>query len=509
MLLIAVFASVHLVVNAFLGMHFDEANWWLTTKHLEAGYFFHPPFVTYELFVITKVLGESLFALRLGSLLFTLGSILLVHSLALEFFNDRRKAFLAALVFAVLPATNYWLLLAHQEAPFIFFWLLTMRLVWRALSRESRGYWYLAGFTAGMTLLCKLQTVLFLPCLLLFLLFSGEHRHWLKRKEPYLALLVVLIIFTPTLIWYASHNFEPITYQLLNRTGVASRSVGAWISRILNHWWGSMIVISPFVWLLGLFGMVYGGFLAFKERQRNFLFLFCFSVPVVAFFGVTGGFPYWPFCGYISSLIAGMGALPVFVSRRDGGWLRKSLMPAAIALLVMVPLIASSFYCWFSISASRAHNGWKELGVELRGIKEGMQAPEVYLAGPYHYIVNGAAYYLRDYFNGYTLMFRVYEQENFGVDTRYTPWVPISELVGKDIIFVDEKDNPDGFATPVSYWEEKLPPYFEKVEGPFTLTLERKGREFRTFYIFKCYGFRGPDDGMDVKGDLRRYVGQS
>jgi hypothetical protein len=505
-LLIFIFIVVHLVINSCLGIHIDEASWWFTTKHLAPGYFWHPPFITYELFIITKIFGDSVFSLRLGSLFFTVGSLLLVHSLSLELFKDRKWAFIAALVFAVLPITSYWLMLGHQDAPFIFFWLLSTFLVWRALSRDSKGYWYLAGISTGFMLLCKLQAALFLPCLLLFLLISKKYRHWLIRKEPYLALLIVLLMFTPTIIWYASYDFEPITYQLSERPGFVNYGVVDWFVRLFKHVGWEMIVLSPFIYLFSLFGMIYGGWLAFKEKDQRFLFLFWLSVPLVVFFTLTGGAPYWSFPGHICSLLAAVGALPILLSRTDKTWLKRSWKLSGTVLLVIVPILFASVYIYGSMTINKLHEGWEELAMEVEEVSRTFEDGDVYVAGPYHFLVNPIAYYVRDEVDGYTLVFRDYELENFGVDSDYPPYVPLEDLVGEDFIFIDERENPDTFETPASYWEEKLPRYFDRVEGPIIYTLQRDGQDFRTIYIFECYGFKGPDENIDSQGDIRSYV---
>ncbi len=44
------------------------------------------------------------------------------------------------------------------------------------------------------------------------------------------------------------------------------------------------------------------------------------------------------------------------------------------------------------------------------------------------------------------------------------------------------------------------------MDEPVVFTETRNGEDYRTFYIYKCYGFKGPDPGMDVKGDVQEYI---
>lgn len=124
------------------------------------------------------------------------------------------------------------------------------------------------------------------------------------------------------------------------------------------------------------------------------------------------------------------------------------------------------------------------------------------VAFPYSFIGSEIAYYDRGDGLQYTIAFRVYENEVLCDDSSYSPWVPLRDLAGRDFLFVDERDNPDGYATPASYWEWKLAPYFQEVSDPVVLRLDG-GREF---YIFLCRGFAGPGGDMDEKGEARRYL---
>ncbi|MBC7248493.1 MAG: glycosyltransferase family 39 protein [Actinobacteria bacterium] len=505
-LLVGAFAVIHFVINVFLGIHIDEACWWLLSKHLSAGYFFHPPFIAFELAFLVKLFGDSPAALRLGSLVFVSASLPLFYLLCVEFFGDRKRAFYSTLVLSLLPITNYWLMIANQDAPFIFFWLLTVLLAWRAISGERRYYWYLAGLSSGLLMLCKLQSALIFLGLLLFLATRREGRAWLRRKEPYLAFLIVMVMFIPTLVWYARHDFQPIIYQLSNRPGFVKHGLFDYVLKIIKHVGWEMMVLTPFVYLLSIFGVVHHGYLGFRKKKEASLYLFWLSATVIVFFTITGGPPYWSFPGHIISLLAGAASLPVLLEKASSRFIARWWRFAAVVLCMVVPLLVSSYVIGFALTRSQLHVGWDEIAEEVRRVRQEMDSPEVYLAGPYHFLVNGIAYRLKEGVDGYTLLFRVYETENFGVDTTYDPWVYVGDLVGKDVVFVDEEDNPDDYFTPSSYWEEKLPPYFARVEGPEVFRVMRGGEVFRTFYIFRCYGFKGPDGDMDRRGDIRDYL---
>ena len=67
-------------------------------------------------------------------------------------------------------------------------------------------------------------------------------------------------------------------------------------------------------------------------------------------------------------------------------------------------------------------------------------------------------------------------------------------------------ENPDGYQTPLAYWLKRLPDYFETVEDPIVYIDRKNGEEFKTYYIFKCYDFKGPNSEVDLVGNIKEYV---
>jgi hypothetical protein len=508
--LLAVFFLVHLVKNFFVAPYVDEAFWWLASRRLEAGYFMHPPWFALEMRLFTAVFGTGAWGLKSVSLFFSTAFLAMVFVLSREIFRDDKWAFITTLMFALCPITNSWLTIGHHDATLAFFTLLTAFLVWRAVNLERKWYWYLAGVSGGILLLTKLQAALIFLGVLLFLAASAQERRWLRRKEPYLALLIALAMFTPTFLWYASRHFEPITFQISNRPGFLTNGLAGYLKGVVTHAGWEMVMYSPFVYLFSFFGLIGAAYLARKEGDRRFGFLFWLSAPTIVLFTITGGQYYWGIPGHTLSLIAAVGVLSVAVSRASSRAARRYWFPLFLVTLLLVPLCMSVFFCYFKASSSGLHNGWKELAGEIETLREEMPGDQrPYFMGPYYHFPSQVAFYERDNLAGYTLGFRVYESGVFSDTDQYSPWIPLEQLIGKDMIFVDDVKNPDGYETPVSYWEEKLPAYFEAVDPPVILRQERGGIWIHTFLIFKCYGFKGPDARMNVKGEVEKYVEES
>lgn len=505
--LVCVYFLVHAVKNFFIPPYVDETYWWLASRHLEAGYFIHPPWFAVEMRFFTAVFGSGRWGVKSVSLFFSTAFLVMAYFLSREIFREKRQAFLTALVLAVWPITNCWLILGHHDATFSFLTLLTLFLLWRALSKERSLYWYLTGVSAGFLLLTKEQAALTLGSIFLFLVVTREGRRWLKRKEPYLAFAILVVMFIPTLLWYAKHDFEPIIFQLTSRPGFLGNDLAGYIREVVSHVVWQLAMYSPFVYLFSLFGVIASGYLARKESDRRFTFLFWLSAPTIAFFTVTGGRYYWSVPADVIAIIAAVPALHVLVSRSSRRLVHKGWFPAFLLTLVLIPLAFSVFINVFKAYTSGQHNGWQELAAAVEDLRQEMPGDRrPFFMSPYFTISCQTAFYQRDRLAGYTVGFRVYESEIYCDNDRYNPWVPLERMVGKDVIFVDDLKNPDDFETPVSYWEEKLPRYFERVDPPVIVEYERWGMLVHRFYVFRCYGFKGEDGEMNAKGEVREYV---
>jgi len=506
LILVVSFIAFQVLKNAFLPLHVDEANWWMQTRYLQAGYFFHPPFIVYEQFVVTRLFGANRESLRLGSLLFSSGTIVLIYAFSTKLFKEKRLAFFASLLISVLPLTSYFSALAFQEAPFYFFTIASVFLLWMAIT-VNRNYWYLAGISTGLMLLCKLQAVLILPCLALFLLTSKANRKWFRRKEPYIAFLIAGAMFTPTILWYFRHHLEPITFQLENRPGFLNNGLLAYLGEVIKHIFLQGFTLTPFVFLLSVFGLIYGFYIGFFRKDERFKYLFCMSAPIILLFSLTTGPAYWSYTGYMIAMIAAINLVPFLIAQRKGRRIERFWPVAFLGLCVSVAAIFSLLFNTFAAIGYTTQTGWSQLSAKVEQVQREQNGWNPYFASPYYFISSEVAYYTGNDFPGYTVLFQVYSNAVIQDNPTYSPWVNPKKLIGKDVIFVDEKMNPDGYDTPLSYWTAKLKPYFQRVESPIVF-VENEGflKKERTFYIFKCHGYKGPASPVYLKDDVKKLL---
>ncbi|HWU38296.1 MAG TPA: glycosyltransferase family 39 protein, partial [Candidatus Acidoferrum sp.] len=170
----------------------EEAQYWNWSRHLDWSYYSKGPMVAYLIALSTRLGGQTEFWVRLPAVLLGLGLLGTGYTLARRMFRSERAGFLSVVLLSVIPLYTAGCIVMTTDTPFIFFWGLAILSLDRAVRRPSKGSWYGAGAAFGLGLLSKYTMLMLLPCALLWLLVSRRLRPWLRRREPYEALLLGL-----------------------------------------------------------------------------------------------------------------------------------------------------------------------------------------------------------------------------------------------------------------------------------------------------------------------------
>jgi dolichol-phosphate mannosyltransferase len=194
----------------------EEAYYWNYAKHLDIGYLDHPPLVAWIIWFTTALLGDSEFSVRIGALACWLIAASFSFALTKDFF-DKSTALNALLLLSVLPFFFGVGFVMTPDAPLVACWAGALYFLARALVMERRLAWWGAGVCLGLGMLSKYTIALLGPATLLFLLVNPRSRHLLLKPEPYLAILVAGVLFSPVIVWNAEHEWASFTFQGIRR----------------------------------------------------------------------------------------------------------------------------------------------------------------------------------------------------------------------------------------------------------------------------------------------------
>ncbi|HEV3500032.1 MAG TPA: glycosyltransferase family 39 protein [Bradyrhizobium sp.] len=205
---------LRLVAAAWTPLTFDEAYYWMWSKHLAFGYYDHPPGVALVIRLGTMIAGDTELGVRLVSILLALPMSWAVYRTAAILFGGQRVAATATILLNVTLMAAVGTLIVTPDAPLLVASSFVLFCLAKVLE-TGRGAWWLAvGAAVGAALLSKYTALFFGPAILIWLVSVPKLRRWLFSPWLYLGGLVALAIFAPVILWNADHHWVSFIKQI-------------------------------------------------------------------------------------------------------------------------------------------------------------------------------------------------------------------------------------------------------------------------------------------------------
>ncbi len=194
----------------------EEGYYWNYAQHLDIGYLDHPPMVGWLIWIFTSLLGQSEFAVRAGAIICWLITAYYTYKLTYTVCGKEiaRRSLLLVTILPIYFSTG---LVMTPDAPLIACWAGALYYLYRSLIEEYRAAWLGVGIFIGLGMLSKYSIALLGFAALAYMLVDQRSRKWLLRPEPYLALLLAVILFSPVLIWNSEHQWASFLFQSTRR----------------------------------------------------------------------------------------------------------------------------------------------------------------------------------------------------------------------------------------------------------------------------------------------------
>jgi 4-amino-4-deoxy-L-arabinose transferase-like glycosyltransferase len=479
---LALLYAFRLFVIAYVPLAPDEAHYWWWSQYPQLSYYDHPPMVAWIMALFTRLGGDGELFVRLGGLLCNAVGLVFLYLTARIVGRCTVDA-----AWEVLFVVNVTLLYAAgalvqtPDSPLVLFWAIALYCGARIVTGGAAGWWYALGLAVGLGLLSKYTMILAAGCHFLFVLLSPRHRHWLRRKDPYLAMLLAGAVFSPVIVWNLRHDWISFGFQLGQGLGEFGRS--PW-SKLAQYVVSQIGVVTPLLFLAFVLYSLRGTYLAFRARNPEHLYLASMSWPILVFFGVSSlrGEPAagnWPAPAYLAGLTL---MWAVFRQTYRGRRWHRAFMGGGLALALIlnlavhIHLLRPILPVPVKADTLKQFYGWEELGETINHYIDAHPSDRGYfLVAERITTVAEAVYYTRR--GLYGIVFTIPEQFLFLPE--------FHEMNGKDAIillngFDDER-------------LERFEPYFEELEllGENSHLYRGEPLERLRMRIVRGRGFRG------------------
>jgi 4-amino-4-deoxy-L-arabinose transferase-like glycosyltransferase len=514
------------VVAAWLPVGFDEAYYYLYSRHIDWSYFDHPVMVA-----LTTGIGWwptgwiSSFTIRLGALLLYTLSLLLLY-LAARYLFDERTGVLTLAIASIAPI--FWIAFGVLTSPdngLMVFWTTTLLFAaWEFIpdrysstsslrKAEYQPSFRLAliGISVGLACLSKYHGFVLGAGLVAFCLTSERTRKALWSPWMVVALILFATTLTPLWLWNAQNDWFSFRFHLFMRFAGNGDPSFYRPFDALGTWGLGLLYLFPTIgiplwWSTGKSLLLHIQYLIQPPftpgervaRDRSALILWV-SLPIALGFTLLGGqqaiYPAWPAPGFwgLTILLAASAAQersPI-VRRWLGGTALVLVGLVVVALLHLnvgllqkpnnVPLLGGLVPVEQDGSTTLLNVG------QLRSQFAGQ--PDLLTA------LEAADFVFTDefYLSGYVDMALHPLVQNpitvFSQDPRgFAFWQDTAAWIGQDAVYVTlaslHPDRIEGVA--------EFAPYFDELEAIAELPLIRGGAETETVLVYRAHTMQRP-----------------
>ncbi len=487
-LLLASSALVHLYLVFRFPLAPDETYYWEWSRNLAWGYYDQAPLIAWVIRASCTLFGETELGIRFPTVAASLVTALLTYRLAFDLFG-RRVALAALVPTLITPIALAGSFVATYDPLLVLFWSAALWTLSRALFHQSRSAWIGCGVACGLGLLSKNTMALILPCVLLFLATSPEHRFWLRRWEPYAALLVAVVVYSPNLVWQYQNDWVTFKHlMILSEKGTDN----AFLRRLGDFLGSQFMLLSPGLFIGAVGALRWSIARRGREHGDRLWFVLMTALPVLLFFTVmtlkSKVQANWAGTAFIGLFVIwGAWAVAASSRRRLAFWNKVALdFCFVLSLLMLWPEARRVVGMGLPARWDQMNKlyGGPELGAAVsleRDTMQGRTGKSVALGAATYDVASRMAFYTKGQPATVCLFLRTRANS-------YAAWNGKAGLQsGGDALLACDVTREDAVVPPFEMVFDRV----ERVSAPVTVYRRRVYREpVKIYALYRCYGYR-------------------
>lgn len=352
----------------------DEAQYWTWSQDLSYGYYSKPPGIAWQIFLTTKLFGNTEWGVRSSALIIGTAIPLAIYLFCRSCGYDKKQSALTAFTFAIIPIGIFGSLLAVTDGGMLLFWILASAYFIRASQFNLPLNPLALGLLLALGALFKWPIYILGVYLLLWSLFF--ERGYLKNTA--IALLVSLVGLLPSLFWNMSHGFVTFLHVFSSLfVGGSDKAVQS-SSNFLDFFGAQFALMSPLLFIffwIAFYRFVRGYDAVDKPSMFTFFLSTTILIPLLLSF-FTKVQANWGDFFYPSGVVFTTHFLLGVKKQRGFFWW---LLSIGVALLLVVGLFFALYQEMVPYRSNPFKNtlGWRQIGSYLE--ESGYKAQEDFL----------------------------------------------------------------------------------------------------------------------------------
>lgn len=211
LILLAVWFVVNMLQAVFMEMMSDEAYYGLFGKHLDWGYYDHPPMVALLVNLSSLVFSGNL-GIRFFTVLLQIGTLIIIWRI-IDLENPGKQNVITFFIIAAsISLFSFYGVLATPDGPLLFFAALFLLAYKRFLRCQNWMTVLLLAFSMAAMVYSKYQAILVIAFTIL------SNLRLLRSSRFWLAGVFALVLLIPHIHWQVANDFPSLQYHLVDRS---------------------------------------------------------------------------------------------------------------------------------------------------------------------------------------------------------------------------------------------------------------------------------------------------